>query len=109
MRISTNYVLLCLIHRHPDCDTPTNHSCGCSHPFSNAHVIFICDISKSMARNDKKTSAQAAEYKSIKDNGSFNNRLGALYSSIHKFIEVRSSNGLTVYVTHSIITVSISL
>ena len=89
---------------HKPCRTATGHNFKCSHPFSNAHVIFICDTSGSMSDMDKGKSK--AEYSFISDysgrsydstsstyHWGLNNRLGALYSSIHKFIQIRMKKG----------------
>jgi len=76
---------------HPDCATPSKHSFRCSHPFSDSHVVFLCDISGSMSDQDGGNSV--AEYSWIKSAGHLDNRLGALYSSIHKFIDIRIQKG----------------
>ena len=55
------------------------------------NVIFVCDISSSMADDDAGNSK--ALYKFIKDSGGLDNRLGALYSAIHKFIKIRLDIG----------------
>eukprot|EP01083_Nonionella_stella_P124111 374515_1 len=76
---------------HKDCPTHSKHAFKCVHPFSNAHVIFICDKSGSMGATDGTQSK--AEYSFIKQSGNLDNRLGALYSSIHKFINIRLDKG----------------
>ena len=55
-------------------------------------VIFVCDISGSMSSTDGGNSC--AEYKWIKDSGGLDNRLGALYAAIHKFIDIRVAKGI---------------
>ena len=57
----------------------------------NPHVIFICDTSGSMGNRDNGQSK--AEYSFIANSGKLDNRLGALYSSIYKFINVRLERG----------------
>ena len=44
--------------------------------------------------SDQDGGNSVAEFKWIKDSGSLDNRLGALYSSIHKFIKIRVSKGM---------------
>ena len=80
-----------LINRHKPCKTATGHNFKCSHPFSNAHIIFICDISGSMSQSDDGKSK--ASYKFIVESSKLDNRLGALYSAIHKFINIRLHKG----------------
>ena len=85
--------IMCLfnLNRHKPCKSATGHNFKCSHPFGNAHVIFVCDISGSMSSGDGGNSR--ASYKFIKDSGSLDNRLGALYSAIHKFVQLRLAKG----------------
>ena len=86
--------------RHPDCNTPSKHQFECSHPFGNSHVIFVCDCSGSMSDTDGGDSV--AEYYWIKDAGAnlsygLNNRMGALYSAIHKFIDIRGTSMICAF------------
>jgi len=77
---------------HPDFSSTSKHHFQCSHPFGNSHVIFICDISGSMSCEDGGNSL--AEFTWITEaNEWLNNRLGALYSAIHKFVDIRISKG----------------
>ena len=83
--------------RHPlniSRQKPTGHTFTCKHPFSEAHVIFICDISGSMSSTDGGKSH--AKYEWIKKEGRLDNRLGALYASIHDFIKIRWDQGLLI-------------
>eukprot|EP01084_Bolivina_argentea_P129404 228556_1 len=76
---------------HKPCKTVTKHQFKCSHPFSNAHVIFVCDISGSMSSVD--AGCSKAEYSFIRKAKKLDNRLGALYSAIYKFIDIRLQKG----------------
>eukprot|EP00483_Globobulimina_turgida_P000912 UN00913 len=71
--------------------TPTGHTFNCKHPFSDCHVIFLCDISGSMDSTDG--GASQAQFTFIRDAPRLNNRLGALYSAIHNFLDVRLQKG----------------
>ena len=82
----------------------------------DAHVIFVCDISGSMQDRDineynKPTSgaqfswiknAHSGKYWSSKNryHSGLDNRLGALYSHIHSFIDIRLKNGM---MNHSVL------
>ena len=73
---------------------PSGHTFKCEHPFSEAHVIFICDISGSMSSTDGGKSH--AKYHWIKNVGGLDNRLGALYASIHDFVKIRWDKGMLI-------------
>eukprot|EP01084_Bolivina_argentea_P203665 347803_1 len=75
---------------HKKCPTASGHMFECSHPFYSAHIVFICDKSGSMCSDDKGKSV--ATYEFISKAG-YNNRMGALYSAIHDFINSRIDKG----------------
>jgi len=63
-------------------------TCTESHPFTNAHIIFICDISLSMSWTDGGRSVPS-QYSWLRDQPKLQNRLGCVYEAIHKFIVAR--------------------
>eukprot|EP01084_Bolivina_argentea_P024953 46442_1 len=75
---------------HENCVTPSGHEFTCDHPFKNAHVVFICDTSGSMMGHDRLTSIPSYDW--IATDSKLNNRLGALYSAIHDFVDIRWEN-----------------
>eukprot|EP01084_Bolivina_argentea_P124467 220550_1 len=68
-------------------ETLHNFECINNHPFTNCHVIFLCDITYSMSDDDKGKSVP--HHKFIQESNKLNNRLGALYSAVYNFINAR--------------------